>query len=191
MALSPVAFLAVALGGMAATGKALPNSGDFAQYSGLPSGLGIVGVALLIVIVDGFGEETGWRGYSLPQLQERFSPLIATLILAGFWAAWHIPSFFALRSYKGFSAVTGVGFVFGLACGAVVATWLYNRTGGSILAVETPDSAEPPADTTSSGLANDAFPDSPAAYATQAVSPSTDETTHSPAPQPQVPSLEL
>lgn len=134
-ALSPLAFLGLALAVIAARGGTLPKVGDFAQFSGLPSGLGVVGVALLIVVVDGFGEETGWRGYALPQLQKRFSPLTSTLILAGFWAGWHIPSFFALHSYQGFSAGTGIGFVFGLTCGAVVATWLYNRTGGSILVV--------------------------------------------------------
>ena len=134
-ALSPLAFLGLALAVIAATGGTLPKAGDFAQFSGLPSGLGLVGVALLILVVDGFGEETGWRGYALPQLQKRFSPLTSTLILAGFWAGWHIPQFFALHSYKGFSAGTGVGFAFGLTCGAVVATWLYNHTGGSILAV--------------------------------------------------------
>ena len=134
-ALSPLAFLGLALGLIGVSGRAVPKVGDFAQFSGLPSGLGVVGVALLIVVVDGFGEETGWRGYALPQLQKRFSPLTSTLILAGFWAGWHIPSFFALRSYQGFSAGTGIGFVFGLTCGAVVATWIYNRSGGSILAV--------------------------------------------------------
>lgn len=135
IALSPLAFLGLALGVVAASGGTLPKIADFAQFSGLPSGLGVIGVALLIVVVNGFGEETGWRGYALPQLQKRFSPLTSTLILAGCWAGWHIPQFFALHSYKGFSAGTGVGFFFGLACGAVVLTWLYNRTGGSILAV--------------------------------------------------------
>jgi membrane protease YdiL (CAAX protease family) len=135
VALSPLAFLGIALGVVAVTGGTLPPSSDFAQISGLPAGLGIVGVALVIVVVNGFGEETGWRGYALPRLQERFTPLIATFILAGCWAAWHIPQFFLLDSYKGFSAVTGIGFLFALTCGAVVATWLYNRTGGSILAV--------------------------------------------------------
>ena len=134
-ALSPVAFLGIALGALTAIGHPLPNSVDFARYSGLPTGLGVVGVALLILLIDGLGEETGWRGYALAQLQKRFSPLMATLFLAGCWAGWHIPSFFALHSYQGFSAFSGVGFVFGLACGAVVATWLYNRTGGSILVV--------------------------------------------------------
>jgi len=40
-----------------------------------------------------------------------------------------------LHSYQGFSAGTALGFAFGLTCGAVVATWLYNHTGGSILAI--------------------------------------------------------
>jgi uncharacterized protein len=135
VALSPLAFLGLALGVIALSGESLPARAGFARFSGVPSGLGIVGIALAILVIDGFGEETGWRGYAQPQLQKRFSPLTATLILALCWAGWHIPQFFVLHSYAGFSPGIGVGFLFGLACGAVVATWLYNRTGGSILAV--------------------------------------------------------
>ena len=134
-ALSPLLFLGLAIAVIAIVGGTVPNLGDFAQFSGLPSGLGLVGVALVVLVVDGFGEETGWRGYALPQLQKRYSPLTSTLILAGLWAGWHIPLFFALHSYQGFSAGTALGFAFGLTCGAVVATWLYNHTGGSILAI--------------------------------------------------------
>ena len=135
MALSPLCFLGVAIAAVAATGGSLPAAREFAQFSGLPSTLGIVGVALAITVIDGFGEETGWRGYALPQLQKRFSPLTATLIVAVAWAVWHIPQFVALDSYAGFSTGTAIGFLFGLTCGAFVATWLYNNTGGSILAV--------------------------------------------------------
>ncbi len=135
IALSPLAFLVLALGVVFVSGGKMPEIGDLASFSGLPSGLGIVGVALLIVVIDGFGEETGWRGFALPELQKRFSQLTSTFIVAGCWAAWHIPQFFALHSYNDLSAGSAVGFAFGLACGAVVATWLYNRTGGSILAV--------------------------------------------------------
>jgi membrane protease YdiL (CAAX protease family) len=35
------------------------------------------------------GEEVGWRGFALPRLQARTSPLIAALTIALFWAPWH------------------------------------------------------------------------------------------------------
>lgn len=132
--LSPLAFFLAVLAVMAAVGADVPARRDFARFSGLPEGIGIVGVALLVTVVNGFGEETGWRGYALPQLQCRFGPIAATLIIAVFWAGWHIPQFFFLHSYKDLSVVMLPVFVFGLACGAIVWTWVYNRTG-SILAV--------------------------------------------------------
>jgi membrane protease YdiL (CAAX protease family) len=132
--LSPIAFFFVVLGVMTAFGVDIPARSEFAKFSGLSAALGIVGVALVVTLVNGFGEETGWRGYALPQLQRRFGPLAASLVIAVLWASWHIPQFFFLRSYEDFSAPMLPVFVFGLTCGAIVWTWLYNRTG-SILAV--------------------------------------------------------
>jgi uncharacterized protein len=132
--LSPLAFLAIALAGVAALGT-LPARREFGEFTGVPSGFGIVGMALIVLLVNGFGEETGWRGYALPRLQRQFTPLRATLIVALLWACWHLPQFFFLDSYRGFSAPMLPVFVLGLTCGAVVCTWIYNGTGGSVLAV--------------------------------------------------------
>ena len=132
-AVSPAAFLGLALIGMAAAGKALPSAADFGRYSGTPA-IGLVGVLLLIVF-GAVGEETGWRGYALPQLQRRFSPLTSSLILAVLWFGWHLPQFFMIATYRNSSPVQYVGFFLGLTCGAVILTWLYNRSGGSILLV--------------------------------------------------------
>ena len=44
-------------------------------------------------------EEPGWRGFALPRLQEHFHPLIASVLLGSFWAAWHVPFFW----YPGWS----------------------------------------------------------------------------------------
>jgi CAAX protease family protein len=133
--LSPLLCLFAVLAVMAAAGMTLPGRSDFAVFSGLPAGLGLLGVWAAVAIVNGFGEETGWRGYALPQLQRRFGPVTASLILSVAWAGWHIPQFFFLQSYENFRAPMIPVFVIGLAAGSVVLTWLYNRTGGSILAV--------------------------------------------------------
>jgi membrane protease YdiL (CAAX protease family) len=78
----------------------------------------------------GLGEEAGWRGYALPRLQKGRSALAATLILAVFWALWHLPQFFYL-----YDPSMAVGWVIGLFAGAVLLTWLYNSAKDSILIV--------------------------------------------------------
>ena len=80
----------------------------------------------LINPLDGpMGEELGWRGYALPRLQTVHSPLAASLILGVLVAGWHLPLVLGGES----SAVDLVGTV-GV---TVVYTWIYNRTGGSVL----------------------------------------------------------
>jgi uncharacterized protein len=129
VAVSPLALLAAALLLAALTGAELPRPADFAVISGLPAAWGPVLVVAVIVVVNGFGEETGWRGYALPALQRRFSPLTSMLLLAVVWAGWHAPMFLVLTSFRAFDAVTAVGWLLGLAAGSVVLGWLAVRTG--------------------------------------------------------------
>jgi membrane protease YdiL (CAAX protease family) len=135
VAIGPLLFFVLLLAVMSTTGIDVPASGDFASFSGMPADWGLLGVWTVVLVVNGYGEETGWRGYALPRLELRFGPVTGTLILAGAWAGWHIPQFFLLDSYQDFSVVMLPVFVLGLFCGAVVLTWLYNHTGGSIFAV--------------------------------------------------------
>lgn len=46
---------------------------------------------VFVLFLGGGLEEPGWRGFGLPVLQERFSPLLATVILGLVWGVWHVP----------------------------------------------------------------------------------------------------
>jgi membrane protease YdiL (CAAX protease family) len=89
----------------------------------------------LWLITFGFGEEIGWRGFALPRLQKTMSVSKATLVLGLLWVFWHIPSFFYLETLASMSWFILPGFIFGVLCGAVVLTWLYNGSLGSVLMV--------------------------------------------------------
>ena len=83
---------------------------------------------IFILVFIGLGEEPGWRGFALPQLQKRHSPLIASLILAPLWALWHLPLI-----GNEFPLHIAPAFVISLLGGTFMQTWLFNRTDGSVL----------------------------------------------------------
>jgi membrane protease YdiL (CAAX protease family) len=134
VAVSPLLALGLTVVGMGLVGQEPPPWADFARFGGLPA-YGVLMTFVLVLVLNGFGEETGWRGFLQDRLQRRFKPLPATLIVALVWALWHAPFFFLLSAYSGFNAMTLIMFPLGLASGAIVLTWLYNHTGRSILAV--------------------------------------------------------
>ncbi len=86
-------------------------------------------------------EEFGWRGFALPRLQRQQGPLLGTLLLGSLWALWHLPiwAFFpgsmgAGTSFLSFTfALTYLGFVGYVVAEAVLITWIFNHSRGSIL----------------------------------------------------------
>jgi membrane protease YdiL (CAAX protease family) len=90
---------------------------------------------LMLVVVGGFGEETGWRGFLLPVLRRRHSPLAASAIIAGLWAAWHAPLFLIDARLAAMPLAFVPVFLVALACAALFSTWLYERGGHSIALV--------------------------------------------------------
>jgi membrane protease YdiL (CAAX protease family) len=78
------------------------------------------------------GEEMGWRGYVLPRLQAKYNALVSSLILGVIWSVWHLPKFFGAGSSEGRSFFWFTVFTVSV---AVLYTWLYNNTRGSLLLV--------------------------------------------------------
>jgi membrane protease YdiL (CAAX protease family) len=93
------------------------------------------GTLLLWILTFSIGEETGWRGFALPHLQRTCTAASSTLILALFWAVWHLPAFFFRDTLTDLGVLGFPFFVISILCTTMVFTWLYNSTGGSLLIV--------------------------------------------------------
>jgi CAAX protease family protein len=89
----------------------------------------------LVNPADGpLGEEPGWRGFALPTLQgSGYSPLAATTILAVLVAGWHLPLFFLEEG--GLQPAVLINGLVGTVAVTFWYSWLFNRTGGSVLLV--------------------------------------------------------
>ncbi len=77
------------------------------------------------------GEEFGWRGFALPRLLERRSPLHASIKLGLIHAAWHLPLFFIPGMPQG--QVSLPLFTVGVVAISIFDTALYLRTGANLL----------------------------------------------------------
>lgn len=110
-----------------------PNYHLMGQVDYLPY-LGIPGAILLWILTFGLGEETGWRGFALAQLQKHHSALYSTLIVALFWGFWHLPAFFYRDTYIAMGFWIGFPtFLLSIFCASVIFTWMFNSTRGNLL----------------------------------------------------------
>lgn len=94
----------------------------------------LIALLVLALLVTGLGEELGWRGFALPRLQARQKALPASLLLGVMWGLWHLPLLIA----DGVVPLTSLGIVnflifdLTITALAVLFTWVYNNTNGSL-----------------------------------------------------------
>jgi hypothetical protein len=86
----------------------------------------------MMLVFSGMWEEPGWTGYALPRMYKRFGTsssgtLTATLVMAVIRTGWHLPLMLSGSIY--WSDILAV------IAAQIVYTWLFNRTGGVVLAV--------------------------------------------------------
>jgi hypothetical protein len=126
----PLVFAGSAIG-LYALFKGSPGKFDAAGFAMIP-------VVLVAAIKAGpLGEELGWRGFLLPEMQKRFPAIVSALIVGVIWFAWHIPLFFApIGTAVSGSPVTVESvtiFLVFVLCLSCIYTWMFNRAGGSAL----------------------------------------------------------
>ena len=89
------------------------------------------------VLFGGFMEELGWTGFAVPVLLKRFSTFKTALIIGILHGVWHFPVKILISGPLGLSpflAVDLITAVVNLTGWRILMVWIYNRTGGSLLA---------------------------------------------------------
>lgn len=132
--LGPIALFTLAVVINRFTSGVWPDLSLLGKADYLPD-LKPLGALLLWLLTYGLGEETGWRGFALPRLQQKYSAASATLILAIVWAFWHVPAFFYRDTYIQMGLLGFPMFLVSIIFATMMFTWLYNSTGGSLLLV--------------------------------------------------------
>ncbi|TDI68199.1 MAG: CPBP family intramembrane metalloprotease [Bacteroidetes bacterium] len=112
---------------------------EMALASFIPDKL-LAAIPLYLLIALPFGplaEELGWRGFALPRLQARFTPLVSSLIIGVIWTFWHTPMFWfpgaAIPSFLELSAFSILLYLIQTTAEAILFTTVFNYTRGSVL----------------------------------------------------------
>jgi membrane protease YdiL (CAAX protease family) len=83
------------------------------------------------------GEELGWRGFLLPELQKKHTNLKSAIIIGCIWFIWHIPLWWApfgtLVSGDPLSLIPVFTYFIMLICLSIIITWLVINSKGSVL----------------------------------------------------------
>jgi membrane protease YdiL (CAAX protease family) len=115
--------------------------GALASFQGLTPRLLVSYPMYFVAVFFGVGlpEEIGWRGFALPRMQQRYGPLLSTLLLGVLWAFWHLLYFLIPdhgggpgTSFASFLTNFSIFFLMVVAI-SIIFTWVFNHTRGSIL----------------------------------------------------------
>lgn len=113
-------------------GLILLLGGDLQTHIAANGFMAVLGLFMISFLVSGGQEELGFRGFAQPKLQEKFSPVITSLIIGVLWFFWHLPLYIWIPSASQY----GQSLVFGLLAQisfCFTFTWIYNRTKSILL----------------------------------------------------------
>lgn len=83
-----------------------------------------------------WGEEPGWRGFALTRMQQRYGPLLASVVVGLLHGIWHLPVFLMVSLPMALGPFQLTGFVLntlGIVVITIIWTWVFNNAKESIL----------------------------------------------------------
>ena len=126
-------YLIIIILGIALCGISLLVFDSIYQQNNIPDApYNFVFYFILILPLSALWEEIGWRGFLLPALQKKYSPLKASLLIGFVWGLWHLPVYLAINPYGDKTIVYFLFMFIGCFALSIIETWLYNSTMGSL-----------------------------------------------------------
>ncbi len=109
------------------TGIGALNREVFARL-GIVDWIGLLGVPMSLLTAT--GEEIGWRGFLVPELNKRFSYTATSLITAAVWCLYHYP-LMLFGGYNGGVSILASMIFFSISIIAIcfITTWMRLKTG--------------------------------------------------------------
>jgi membrane protease YdiL (CAAX protease family) len=91
-------------------------------------------MALIWPVMAALGEEIGWRGVLLPQLEAGLGLVPAALVIGVVWGVWHLPAdYIALKGYGDwFWPAFLVNGPIVLTGHSLIMAWLHRQSGGNL-----------------------------------------------------------
>lgn len=94
-----------------------------------------IGTVIVVLILNGFGEEIGWRGFLADGLLNKYSTAVTALVVWVIWGVWHLPLFWVVENFMQLGVGGTIGWGVGLLSGSIFLTWYYRGAQRSILIV--------------------------------------------------------
>ncbi len=110
-------------------GKTPLNTSNFANPPVV-----VIAFVMILLTAGPLQEEFGWRGYALPRLLQRFNALNSGILLGIVWWLWHLPLVFIPGRFMVDSLALFGFLLIEIVLMSILFTWVYNNTGGSLLA---------------------------------------------------------
>ncbi len=110
---------------------------SFSKELNVLQGQGLLSFCILLLAPT--LEEIGWRGYGVDSLHSYYTIFIATIILAGLLALWHLPLFF-IKGYYQYqlwhtNTLYALNFFVSIVPATILLNWVYYTNNRNIIAV--------------------------------------------------------
>ena len=94
-----------------------------------------INVFLKNLFAGPLGEELGWRGFALNELQKKNSPIESSIIIGFWWGLWHLPIWFTI-GFTGINLIKYITFfMIAIISVSIIITVFYNLNKNLVIPI--------------------------------------------------------